>query len=86
MKREKVFARSRGIESLYLEKPKGNGRMLYLQKDHPTYLRVIQPDRLDNELYNVIIQEPRALRGYRVPSVDLEFLTEKEMIKELRGE
>ena len=85
MKREKVFARAGGLfESLYLDKPKGDERLLYNQIDQPTYLRVTQPNRLDNEFYNVIIQEPRTLRGYRVPSIDLVFLTEDEMIKELR--
>lgn len=81
----KTYARARNnVSYLYLRNVKGHTKILDNQINHPTYLRVTQPDKLDNEYHNVIIQVPRTLRSYRVASIDLEFLTEKEMIEELR--
>lgn len=65
------------------------GTVTYIPEDypdHPTYFEVSQPDKLDNEEYNVIIKVPALYKGWKIKSIDMEFLTEKELNDALDSE
>ena len=78
----KTYARIRTDHNLECRKH-GKIKILNQTLAHPTYFEVKQPDKLDNNIFNVIIVGPLSLKGHRVRSIDLEFFTEEELKKEL---
>lgn len=65
---EKVYARARDLNYQYLEVIlKGKRKVSLIESNvfHPLYLEVIQPDKLDNEAFNVVIVAPYNYKGAR---------------------
>ncbi len=79
----KTYAKIRGTNFALELWKRGKYKLFEENPHHPTYFQVIQPDRLDANIFNIIIVAPFTLKNWRVRSIDLEFLTEDELKKEL---